>query len=99
LHVGTPPGYEDFTGTGLESELFKNCWNSYTLADIARWKRAPKKARQLVEEAAKLWAEGPCVWLHPATHVCRWYRFRPNACRHAVVPGDEACLDFREGRR
>lgn len=43
--------------------------------------------------------EGPCVWLNLATMQCRHYEHRPDICRDrddGVVPGNEACLNWRK---
>ncbi len=39
----------------------------------------------------------PCMWLDLETRRCKHYEYRPDACRFAVVPGDEACR--RQRRR
>lgn len=37
----------------------------------------------------------PCLWFNVETKRCNHYEHRPEACRDAVVPGDEYCLNFR----
>ncbi len=39
---------------------------------------------------------GQCFWLDMKTRQCKHYAHRPDACREAVAPGDEACLSWRE---
>lgn len=37
----------------------------------------------------------PCLWFNVESKRCEHYEHRPEACRTAVVPGDEWCLEFR----
>lgn len=39
----------------------------------------------------------PCLWFDTTTKRCRHYEYRPQACREAVLPGDEHCNEFRTG--
>lgn len=41
----------------------------------------------------------PCLWYDEAAKRCRHYEHRPETCREAVVPGDEACLATRRAFR
>jgi Fe-S-cluster containining protein len=37
----------------------------------------------------------PCIWFDAEAKRCKHYEHRPEACREAVVPGDEDCGLFR----
>jgi len=63
----------------------------------------PQELREELEEAGKrimepgYTGENPCIWLDLETRRCKHYEHRPEACREAVKPGDEACR--RDRRR
>jgi len=51
-----------------------------------------------VETHAGRYDDGlPCLWYDTEDKRCRHYDHRPQACREAVVPGDESCDGFRVG--
>lgn len=37
----------------------------------------------------------PCLWFDEATRQCKHYEHRPETCRDAIEPGDEACRATR----
>ena len=58
--------------------------------------RPPPELDWDVETHAGRYDEGlPCLWYDTTTKRCRHYEHRPQACREAVVPGDEICNGFR----
>lgn len=41
----------------------------------------------------------PCLWYDEETKRCRHYEHRPEVCRDAIKPGDDACLQTRRSFR
>lgn len=50
----------------------------------------------ILEHADRYDQSLPCIWYDTETKRCVHYEHRPEACRTAVVPGDEYCLEFRK---
>lgn len=102
MHVGTPPGmypaylspewdgvwmtespdYDLFKA--MPPELVQSLRDYYDAVDAGALDRA--------EHAV------PCLWFDTEAKRCRHYEHRPEACREAVVPGDEHCNEFRAGK-
>jgi Fe-S-cluster containining protein len=40
-----------------------------------------------------------CIWYDQQKHTCKNYEWRPDTCRDALEPGDEACLATRKAFR
>jgi Fe-S-cluster containining protein len=41
----------------------------------------------------------PCLWYDAPSGRCRHYEHRPQTCRDAILPGDDACLATRRAFR
>lgn len=75
--------------------------------DEAWWRALPRAAEEELAEYYRAVTAGevedrtrgddlPCLWYDAATGRCRHYEQRPEVCRDAIQPGDEACLAARE---
>ena len=99
-HVGTPPGCypaysnPDHDGKWLTEDNDWTYWQAMPeslRAELRDYYRRALDERSIPDRSA---SACPCLWLDNAGR-CRHYEFRPTACREAVVPGDESCLEFR----
>lgn len=52
-------------------------------------------AQSLVNKMAKQ-IPIPCLWYDEEGKRCRHYEHRPEVCRDAIAPGDDACLATRK---
>lgn len=50
---------------------------------------------ELLHKAANPQAAIPCLWYDEKTKRCKHYEHRPQTCREAIEPGDQACLATR----
>ena len=58
---------------------------------------APEEARRLIIEKrqSESATSEPCAWLDQESRRCRYYDFRPEACR-SFEPGSEPCVMVRK---
>lgn len=99
MHVGTPPG--------MYAAYLSPKWDGVWMAespDYELFKAMPPELVQSLRDyydavdAGSFDRSGhdvPCLWYDAGTQRCRHYEHRPQACREAVIPGDEHCNEFR----
>lgn len=97
LHLGTPPaGYPEYASPSFSGVPFMG-----EDADYKIWLTMPEEVKQLLRDkyASEYdQDEGPCLFFDTELLTCKHYEYRPEACREAVIPGDESCLAFRQDR-